>query len=414
MIILKGRVIDGNGNPPLENGAVVIENNKIKMVCSQYDLPEFENATVLTAENGSILPGLIDAHTHIGMGAASGLGWISATPELNVARGLRDMAQLREQGFTAFRDMGGNVCKLKPAVEEGLLDIPRICGAGRMISQIGGHGDAYQKLTLEASKKVHGPAFICTGVDEVREACRINARNGADFIKIMTTGGVFSEGDKDGPHSHFSEDEIRAAVEEAENMNSYVATHAQPNRGIRKALKNGVKCIEHGYYLDEECVEYMVKHDCYFVPTVAILNVSKQKFDRGDYDPRLEYLKRKCMASYEAHYRALELARKAGVKIGFGSDFLGDEAFGIPYSKANLEFERMKFAGFTALETVKMATKINSELILMKDKVGTLEEGKLADVILVSGNVAEDIEVLCDANNVKVVIQDGRIVKQIA
>ena len=109
------------------------------------------------------------------------------------------MAQLRQQGYTAFRDLGSDVLLMRPAVAEGLLDVPRIFGAGRIISQIGGHGDVYQKLSLEASQRAYSPAFIVNGVDEVRRACRINARNGADLIKIMTTGGVFSQGDKATP-----------------------------------------------------------------------------------------------------------------------------------------------------------------------------------------------------------------------
>lgn len=411
MIILKGRVIDGNGGAPIEKGAVVLEGNKIKLVCNEYDLPTYENAQVYTVENGSILPGLIEAHVHMSWGSAAAIGWITSTPQTNMARALRDMTYLRNQGYTALRDMGSDCIQMKEAVSEGLLDLPRIFGSGRIITQIGGHGDAYQKLSLEASRAAYGPSYIVTGVDAVREACRLNARNGADFIKIMTTGGVFSQGDKSVPHSHFSQEEIRAAVEEAENMGSYVASHAQANRGIKMALKNGVKSIEHGFYLDDECVELMVKNDCFLVPTLSIMHTSKLHFEKAE--GALSYLKEKTYASYEAHYRALELARKGGVKIGMGCDFLSDAGFGCTYDKATMEFERMAYAGFTPLEIITMATKNNSELILMKDQVGTLEAGKLADVILVEGNPAEDIHVMCNCNNVKMVIQDGRIVKDI-
>ena len=254
MIVLKGRVLDGNGGPPIEQGAVVLEGNRVRLVCRQSELPELEGVQCYTTQNATILPGLIDAHVHMGWGSATAVEWLSMTPQLSMARALRDMAQLRQQGYTAFRDLGSDVILLKPAVAEGLLDVPRIFGAGKILSQIGGHGDVYQKLSLEGSLGAYSPAFLVTGEDEVRRACRINARNGADLIKIMTTGGVFSQGDKATPHSHFSAAEIRAAVEEAENMGSYVSTHAQANRGIKMALKNGVKCIEHGFYLDEECI----------------------------------------------------------------------------------------------------------------------------------------------------------------
>ena len=409
MIVLKGRVLDGNGGAPIEKGAVVLEDNRIRLVCQQSQLPDDPTAEVYELEDGTIMPGLIDAHVHMGWGSATAVDWISMTPQLSMARALRDMAQLRQQGYTAFRDLGSDVLLMRPAVAEGLLDVPRIFGAGRIISQIGGHGDVYQKLSLEASQRAYSPAFIVNGVDEVRRACRINARNGADLIKIMTTGGVFSQGDKATPHSHFSQEEIRAAVEEAENMGSYVSTHAQATRGIKMALKNGVKCIAHGFYLDEECIELMVKHDCYLVPTLAIVHASKLYFQGKE--GVLPYLKEKTEKSYEAHYRSLEMARKAHITVGVGCDFLGDAAFGCPYSEATLELERLCVAGYTPMEVITMATKVNARLLQMEDQLGTLETGKLADVLLVDGKPDEDIRVLRRSDHVKLVIQDGRIVK---
>ena len=409
MIVLKGRVLDGNGGAPIEKGAVVLEDNRIRLVCQQSQLPDDPTAEVYELEDGTIMPGLIDAHVHMGWGSATAVDWISMTPQLSMARALRDMAQLRQQGYTAFRDLGSDVLLMRPAVAEGLLDVPRIFGAGRIISQIGGHGDVYQKLSLEASQRAYSPAFIVNGVDEVRRACRINARNGADLIKIMTTGGVFSQGDKATPHSHFSQEEIRAAVEEAENMGSYVSTHAQATRGIKMALKNGVKCIEHGFYLDEECIELMVKNDCYLVPTLAIMHASKLYFQGKE--GVLPYLKEKTEKSYEAHYRYLEMARKAHITVGVGCDFLGDAAFGCPYSEATLELERLCVAGYTPMEVITMATKVNARLLQMEDQLGTLETGKLADVLLVDGKPDEDIRVLRRSDHVKLVIQDGRIVK---
>lgn len=409
MIVLKGRVLDGNGGAPIEKGAVVLEDNRIRLVCRQSELPDDPTAEVYELEDGTIMPGLIDAHVHMGWGSATAVDWISMTPQLSMARALRDMAQLRQQGYTAFRDLGSDVLLMRPAVAEGLLDVPRIFGAGRIISQIGGHGDVYQKLSLEASQRAYSPAFIVNGVDEVRRACRINARNGADLIKIMTTGGVFSQGDKATPHSHFSQEEIRAAVEEAENMGSYVSTHAQATRGIKMALKNGVKCIEHGFYLDEECIELMVKNDCYLVPTLAIMHASKLYFQGKE--GVLPYLKEKTERSYEAHYRSLEMARKAHITVGVGCDFLGDAAFGYPYSEATLELERLCVAGYTPMEVITMATKVNARLLQMEDQLGTLETGKLADVLLVDGKPDEDIRVLRRSDHVKLVVQDGRIVK---
>lgn len=410
--VFKGRVIDGRGGAPIERGAVAVEGNQIAFVGAQEALPpRFAHAQVFEVENGSILPGLIEAHVHLSWGGANSIHWINYTPQLEMARALRDMGYLRQQGYTAVRDMGSGCVFLKAAVVEGLLDVPRIFAAGRILTQIGGHGDAYQKLTLEASERVYGPAFIVNGVDEVRRACRINARNGADFIKIMTTGGVFSQGDKAGETCHFSRDEIRAAVEEADNMGSYVSSHAQANKGIRTALENGVRCIEHGFYLDEYCVELMVKNGCYLVPTLSIMHTSKVYNET--HPDVLPELREKTLRSYEAHYRSLDLAHRAGVKIGMGCDFVNDATMGSTYDHASMEFERMKAAGFSAMEIIQAATRTNAELLMMQDRVGTLEQGKLADLILVEGNPLDDITLLCDAGHVKTVLQDGRVVKDI-
>ena len=131
MIVLKGRVLDGNGGAPIEKGAVVLEDNRIRLVCQQNQLPDYPGAEVYELEDGTIIPGLIDAHVHMGWGSATAVDWISMTPQLSMARALRDMAQLRQQGYTAFRDLGSDVLLMRPAVAEGLLDVPRIFSAGR-------------------------------------------------------------------------------------------------------------------------------------------------------------------------------------------------------------------------------------------------------------------------------------------
>ena len=172
-----------------------------------------------------------------------------------------------------------------------------------------------------------------------------------------------------------------------------------------------MKCIEHGFYLDDYCIDLMIKNDCWLVPTLSIMHTSKVY---NESNPNvLPELREKTLRSYEAHYRSLDKAHKAGVKIGMGCDFVNDPALGCTYDRANMEFERMSAAGFSPMEIIRSVTKTNSEIILMQDRVGTLEAGKLADVILVEGNPLDDIKIMCDADNVKTVLQDGRIVKDI-
>ena len=230
MIVLKGRVLDGNGGVPIEKGAVVLEDNRIRLVCQQSQLLDYPGAEVYELENGTIMPGLIDAHVHMGWGSATAVDWISMTPQLSMARALRDMAQLRQQGYTAFRDLGSDVLLMRLAVAEGLLDVP----------------PHFQRRTYHLAdrrSRRRVPEALAggqpTGVQPClhRQWCGRGAAGlphqrtqRADLIKIMTTGGVFSQGDKATPHSHFSQEEIRAAVEEAENMGSYVSTHAQATR----------------------------------------------------------------------------------------------------------------------------------------------------------------------------------------
>ena len=185
MIVLKGMIIDGKGGAPVTDGAVAVKGNKLAYVGEAAGLPaEFAAAESVSLPDGSLLPGLIEGHVHMSWGGANSINWINYTPQLEMARALRDLGYLRNEGYTAVRDMGSGCVFLKECVREGLLDLPRIFAAGRILTQIGGHGDAYQKLTLEASEHAYGPSYIVTGVDEVRRAIRKNFRDGADFVKI--------------------------------------------------------------------------------------------------------------------------------------------------------------------------------------------------------------------------------------
>ncbi len=200
MIVLKGRVLDGNGGAPIEKGAVVLEDNRIRLVCRQNQLPDDPTAEVYELEDGTIMPGLIDAHVHMGWGSATAVDWISMTPAAQHGPCAAGYGAAAPAGLHGVPGSGQRRAPDAAGCGRGAAGCPPVFfGAGRIISQIGGHGDVYQKLSLEASQRAYSPAFIVNGVDEVRRACRINARNGADLIKIMTTGGVFSQGDKATP-----------------------------------------------------------------------------------------------------------------------------------------------------------------------------------------------------------------------
>ncbi len=405
MLVLKGRVIDGTGNDPIENGVVVLEENKIKLVCkeNEYSIPE--GAEVIELVDCTIMPGFIEQHTHIGVGTANSLMMYTQSIYDKTCQAISDMQKLIDAGFTTIRETGGFANHLSESIQKGLILGTRICASGKVISQTGGHTDFYQKFPVSFASTANF-SIIADGISAVREAVRMQFREGAQFIKTCTTGGVTSQGDQN-THSQYSMSEIMVMVEEAEMHGSYVAAHAQGTQGIKNALKAGVKSIEHGTFMDEECVELMVKNGAWLVPTFSIPHTYVQNIDRMP-----SWVVQKIQSSYEAHYKSFEMCYKAGIKIGFGADFLGDPDI-CPYGKNGMEFERLVFAGMSPMEAIVAATKTGSEIIMRQDELGTLEVGKLADVTIAKGNPLEDITILTNPENIKMVIVDGKIVKNI-
>ena len=361
---------------------------------------------VLEIENGTVLPGLIEQHCHIaGSGTLNTVEmYQKSIPEL-ICQAVADCGALLDAGFTSARDVGGFGNLMRESFDKGIVRGPRISSSGKIMTQTGGHGDLVQKLPVDLCRGL-GFAHIVDGVDACRQAARIEFRAGADFIKIMTTGGITSQGDIN-THAHYSMDEIRAFVDEAKRRDTYVSTHAQGTQGIKNALLGGVISIEHGIFLDDECVDLMVKNNAYLVPTFSIAHMYMKFID---FIPA--WIVPKIKSSYEAHYVSVRKAHEAGVKIGLGADFLGDPVI-CPYGKNGMEFEQLAVAGLSPMETIVSATKIGAELMQMEGSIGRLADGFLADVIVVAGNPLEDISLMANPDNVKIVIKDGKIEKKI-
>lgn len=398
MYILKGRVIDGNGGEPLEKGAVVVDGEKILAVCPQEALPPYPDARVVEIPNGTILPGLIDLHVHIG-----GLGKIfTMSPHEATIRALPKLKAMLQSGYTSLRECGGIGAYIRSCQEEGLIESPRINSAGMGVFQTGGHGDALNGMIMPTGipKNTLVTWGLCAdGEAEVRQQCRYTLSQGADFIKIATSSGVNSRC-KTVNKVEFSEGEVRAAVEEAEHFGTYVSSHAVSNGGVKLAAKCGVRTIEHATFLDQEACDLILAADAYVIPTFALAKV------QYDMRPQLDPLvAKKITVAYEEHCRSFELAFKNHLKIGAGTDFF-------PGPDNAMELEFLVGLGMDPMAAIQAATKTGAE-VMMRDDIGTLEAGKLADVIVVDGDPLKNISLLRNADNVKVVMQGGRIVKDL-
>lgn len=408
-LIITGRIIDGTGKEPISDGVVVIDGNKIEQVGSKKNIQIPKDAKVIDAGGGTILPGLIDAHLHlVGMKDDKSVGLGIFEPDMSKAiRAAASLPLLLNAGFTAVRDAGGIGLYLKRAIEEGTIKhAPRIRSANKVLSQTGGHGDVHA-LPLDFVR-AHGFGRLCDGADECRLAAREQFREGADFIKICSTGGVLSERDLP-TSSQFTFEEISAIVEEARRVGSYVASHAQGTTGIKDALKAGVRTIEHGIYLDEETIDLLLKNNAYVIPTLSIVN---RICTSGKENGVPEWGIRKAKIVQEAHIESMKLARKAGVKIATGTDFCSTPL--LPFGENALELELFVNAvGFSPMEAIVAGTKISAEALQMSDTIGTLEKGKLADLIVVNGDPIVNISCLRNVDNIKVVIKDGVIEKNI-
>lgn len=396
MYILKGRVIDGNGNDPIENGAVVVDGDKIVAVCTQDALAQYPNGEVIEIRNGTIMPGLIDLHVHIG-----GMDKIfTMSPHEATARALPKLKEMLQSGYTTLRECGGIGVYIRSCQEEGLFESPRINSGGMGVFQTGGHGDALNGMFMPngfPKNSLVTWGLCADGEAEVRQQCRYTLSQGADFIKIATSSGVNSRS-KTVNKVEFSEGEVLAAVEEAEHFGTYVSAHAVSNGGIKLAAKCGVRTIEHATFLDQEACEMILDADAYVIPTFALAKVQYDMRDQLDF-----LVAEKITTAYEEHCRSFELAFKNKLKIGVGTDFF-------PGPDNAMEMEFLVGLGMKPMDAIKAATKTGAE-VMMRDDIGTLEPGKLADVIIVKGDPLEDISLLRKTDNIKVVMQGGKVVK---
>lgn len=405
------RVFDGSSNDLSDPVDVLVRGRLIESIGPGQTIDD--GLTVIDGGGQTLMPGLIDAHVHLTFSALSMSDLLSPdlTPEAAEQAAAREAEAMLMRGFTAVRDVGGPVWSVKAGIQAGRYPGPRVWPSGATISQTAGHGDF--RLPHERSRRffgepsraeLMGATFIADGRDEVLTAVRENLRFGASQIKLMAGGGTSSAYDPVDV-TQYTFDEMRAAVEAAEDWGTYVTVHAYTPRAIRRAIEAGVKVVDHGQLLDQDTLKLMVEHGTWL--SLQVLRASTP-----DMDP-LRRAKRAPIIDNQAN--VWRLARELGVKLAWGTDFLFEPALNAQQNEHIVMLEEW----FTPAEALKLVTHDNAQLLALsglrsphQEPLGVIAEGALADLLLVRGNPLEDLSLVADPErNFLVIMKDGRIYK---
>jgi imidazolonepropionase-like amidohydrolase len=400
--ILCDLLIDGLSDEPRHDTAVIVEGERIVAVAGREAVPQ--GARIVDLGDATLMPGLIDAHSHPLLDSDDyQYRHLSRSSAYKALRGLKAVQATLAAGWTTLRIAGdGDVhyahLELRRAIDEGLWTGPRIAGAGHYISNTGGGGDIN---FLSPEQRVIADGLVVDGVDAMRRAVREEIKFGSDWIKLLVTGAFMSAADN--PRDvHFSREEVEVAVEEANRRGIPVMAHAHAADGIRLAIESGVRSIEHGTFIDEEGVRMAAEAGVYLVPTLYIGDYFIEKGSDGDWqDKNVELSKR----YRDEHYQRVGMAIRGGVKVVVGVD-LGGLAY--PAEKNVRELAALVEAGMTPMQAIQAVTRVNAELLGWEDRIGTVEPGKLADLVAVPGNPLDDMSVL---ERVSFVMLGGEVVK---
>jgi imidazolonepropionase-like amidohydrolase len=399
-------LIDCTGRDPMEGAAVVVEDDRIADVLPSGRVGALKGpVTTLDLRGQTLMPGLTDAHVHI----CAVEGNIAEQhrflpPSLIAAKALRRLEQALMQGFTTVRDAGGADWGFREAVNQSVAAGPRLLVSGQYLSQTGGHGDKRRRAELvppiEACLGMIGA--IADGPDEVRKAAREQIRRGVNQIKVMASGGAMSPADELDT-TQYTVPELRAAVEEARAANTYVLAHAYSGAAVRNAVEAGVRSIEHGNLIDEAAARALKDAGSFLVPTMITYEaIWREGKTYGIGEHQLQ----KIGMAREKSVESLALARQIGLKIGSGSDLLGDM---MAYRTHELE---LKAQVLTPMEVLLSATRTNAELFRLEDRIGTVEPGKYADLIVVRGNPLKDVRLFQNLDNLLLIMKGGVVYKQ--
>ena len=405
-LIHAGKVFTGTSNSLQENVTIVVEDNKIKAVKKGFAEAQ-EGDTVIDLKTSTVMPGLMDMHVHLSSQHGGPQTYLErfSLNEADYALRAANYAKITlDSGFTTVRNLGdgyNETVALRNAISKGYATGPRIYTVAKSIATTGGHADPSNGLSHLLRPDVGPKQGVVNGEAEAREAVRTRYQDGADLIKITATGGVLSVA-KSGQNPQFMTDELEAIVETAKDYGMTVAVHAHGKEGMKRAIEAGVDSIEHGTYMDDEIRTLMKKHGTYYVPTILAGKFVADKAKIDGFFPEL--VRPKAAAIGPLIQNTFEQAHKTGVKIAFGTDS-GVSAHG---DNAQ-EFSLMVEAGMKPEDALLSATVNSANLLGISDILGTLEEGKLADIVAVQGNPLDDISLM---ESVSFVMKDGVVYKQ--
>ena len=408
LAIAGGRIIDGRGGDPIADGVVLVDGARIAKVGPARAIQIPKEAQVIDAAGRTVLPGIVDCHVHATYRARDMRQHLLNTPTYNVLRSTVILRETLACGVTTARDMGGADAGFKAAIAEGTIAGPKLVISIGMISQTGGHGDSWVPAGLRLPKRAWLPDPVADGVDGVRRTVRLMLMAGADVIKICATGGITSVTDSwDEPQ--FTVEELQTAVSEAAAKRKPVAVHAEGIDGIRTALAAAVYSLEHGWFIDEACVERMLAQGTWWVPTLALvpLSLGKRKADSAWGAQQLGEEATKESAIHQRMLAQVPLWRDAvrrGVKVAFGTD--QSHRLLVGENLVELGF-MVDWLGMSPMQALVAATARAAECVQRGD-VGTLEPGKAADILIVDGDPLENIRILEERARIKLVMQDGK------
>ena len=390
------RLIDGRGGAVIAPAVVVVRGDRIESVGNAAPPA---GARVIDLGSATLLPGLIDLHTHL---TSTGVHWedelLKTTPGQAALHGAHNALVTLQAGFTTCRDMGPTWpytdIDLRKAIDEGVVPGPRLMASGNYVSPTGGAGDARQFSIFVDVPIVRN---LADGPHEIRKVVRTNLKQGADFIKILGTGAVTSKGAPPGAQQ-YTEEEMHVAVEEAARWGKHVAAHLHGTEGIKAGIRAGVRTVDHGSMMDDEAVELLRSRHAYFVPTLY----TSESISVNPNVPESEKARSKQIK--EVKDKSFQMVLRANLPIGFATD-----AAVVPHGQNAREFAYRVRLGQTPMAAIGSATKTAAEIMGWSDRVGTVEGGKFADLIGVAGDPLRDISEL---ERVTFVMKGGAVVKQ--